>query len=327
MGSVPFFRGGFTLIEMLIVVSIMMILVVAAATTMQPATESRRIRETARAVHVYLGSARNRAMETRRPCGVVFRQFGTISCAMNADQCEVPPCYCGDMQNSMAQVQLTNLTSTRAWINAAFTPSGSFTPTLVSVGDLIQFNCQGPTYTITARDVNGVTAWCDVSQGQVVPWPTAAPFPIVPYRIFRSPMKGMATPLQLPASAVVDLQWSGIGNGGTFGASPGDVTVLFSPNGSVDRVYVGANVYYPTEPIFLLVGKRERVGNPGVATPASDNEPDWANFQDLNNMWVVINPQTGVVTTDYLGSTTGSTPTSVNEARQLAREARGMGGR
>ena len=66
---------GFTLIEMLIVITIMLILVGAAATAMRPATEGRRIREAARAINVYLSSARNRAMETGRPCGVTFHHF------------------------------------------------------------------------------------------------------------------------------------------------------------------------------------------------------------------------------------------------------------
>ncbi len=49
MGTVPFLRPAFTLIEMLVVVAIMMVLVAAAATRMRPASESRRIREAARA--------------------------------------------------------------------------------------------------------------------------------------------------------------------------------------------------------------------------------------------------------------------------------------
>ena len=60
---------------MLVVVTIMMLLVAVSATAFRPANDSRRIREAARAINVYLGSARNRAMETGRPCGVIFRRF------------------------------------------------------------------------------------------------------------------------------------------------------------------------------------------------------------------------------------------------------------
>ncbi len=84
---------------MLVVVTIMMILVAVGASQMRPASELRRIREAARAINVYLSTARNRAMETGRPCGVIFHCFGpTVPCAMTADQCEVPPCYAGDTE-------------------------------------------------------------------------------------------------------------------------------------------------------------------------------------------------------------------------------------
>ena len=67
--------NAFTLIEMLIVITITMLLVAASLTTMRPALESRRTREAARAIEVYLSSARNRAMETGRPCGVMLYRF------------------------------------------------------------------------------------------------------------------------------------------------------------------------------------------------------------------------------------------------------------
>ena len=66
---------------------------------MTPA-EERRVREAARAVNVYISSARNRAIEIGRPCGVIFRRangtnFPTASTVL--DQCEVPPTYAGDI--------------------------------------------------------------------------------------------------------------------------------------------------------------------------------------------------------------------------------------
>ena len=138
---------------MLVVVTIMMMLVAAAATRMRPATESRRIREAARAINVYLGSARNRAMETGRPCGVILHRFSarsTSSAVMNLDQCEVPPCYARRTDYSRWP--------TVTWYRQRRVRS-TFIPTrrratrrsrrqgLVRPGDLIQLNCQGPMYT------------------------------------------------------------------------------------------------------------------------------------------------------------------------------------
>ena len=65
-------RRGVTLIELLVVVSIMLIVTVIAVPAMKPALENRKIREAARAVNVYLGSARNHAIELGRPVGVLF---------------------------------------------------------------------------------------------------------------------------------------------------------------------------------------------------------------------------------------------------------------
>jgi hypothetical protein len=165
---------------------------------------------------------------------------------------------------------------------------------------------------------------------QLVPWPKQAISPIVwspvPFCIYRAPVKGGATPLQLPASAVVDLEWSDIGVNATGTVPTGsDLTVMFAPNGAVDSVYVGTTSTPVVQPIFLLLGKRERVppGTYVAADPAT-----WANWQDLGNLWVVINPQTGLVTTGEVAATGITTPaTGVPAARGLAVDAQSMGGK
>ncbi len=242
LSSLPSPRA-FTLIEMLVVVTIMMILVAAAATRMRPATESRRIREAARALNVYISTARNRAMETGRPCGVVLHHFGATTAVMNLDQCEVPPSFSGGQTTSVATVTYPG-TGNVITLNF-YTDSGLLTPDpptgLVRPGDLIQLNCQGPMYTVSTAnpvDSNGyvtgatIAAWFDNTQGQIVPWNSAAPTTVT-YQIFRSPTmnKSAATPLQLPASTVIDNGASGVDGGAFFGAT--DVAILFSPNGSV----------------------------------------------------------------------------------------------
>ena len=297
MGTVPFFRGAFTLIEMLIVISILMILAAAAANVMRPALDGRRVREAARAVNVYLSSARNRAMETGRPCGVILRRFNNTPAVMNLDQCEVPACYSGDS----AQVTCNGATVT-ATLDVA--PQEG----VVNGGDLVQFNYQGPLYMIppTAGKVTTatITASLYTSQDQAIPWSGQS----VPYRIFRSPSKVatfslQAQPLQLPAASIVDLNASSVDGGPLFSTSTTDVKITFSPNGSVDRVYINDVPVSASQPIFLLIGKYEQLGN---------------NEQDLTNFWVAINPQTGLVTTDMVAS---------GDSRQFARDAQGMGGK
>ena len=171
---------------MLVVIGIMLMMVALAATLMQPASESRRARA-ARAVNLYSSSARNPRVETGRPCGVIFRCFSTTSpgFSLNADQCEVPPCYCGEQETSTATVQ---------WVAASGTAtlSDSLTSGLVKKGDLIQFNYQGPMYAIQgpADADNNITgsvltlAVADVNQNPLTPWTATASQPL-PYRIFR----------------------------------------------------------------------------------------------------------------------------------------------
>jgi hypothetical protein len=90
-----------------------------------------------------------------------------------------------------------------------------------------------------------------------------------------------------------------------------------------------------TTPIHLLVGKREllplpSLGPPPNTNPNSSSFQPYANWQDLTNFWVTINPQSGTVTVvenaasttainnnGYLNSGYGSF-VELMEARQLA---------
>lgn len=348
-------RRGFTLIEMLIVITIMLMLIAAGATMMRPDVEGRRLREAAREVNVYLNSARNRALETGMPCGVTFRNFGAPGFALTADQCEVPPCYSGDTEQSMAQVTYVNGNIVNVTFVDGTTPV-TLPNGLIRPGDAIQFNYQGPLYAIAPTNTNPQTnpvdgngylagvgspalplvATFDATQIQYVPWATTK---TVPYRIYRSPIKGAAQALQMPAGTVVDLTASG----NTAAPGGNDFTILFSPNGGVACVYVAAAQILVTDPIFLLVGKRGRMLNASQQPPTTDNKDQWANWQDGGNIWVVVNPQTGVVTSEVVTptSTTPSDPAYVDPSlaagayqasglavsRQMARQAQGMGGK
>jgi type II secretory pathway pseudopilin PulG len=324
---------------MMIVVAIMMILVAAAATQFRPANDSRRVREAARAINVYLSSARNRAMETGRPCGVMLRQAGTLTTSalshavMELDQVEVPPTYSGDIESSYATV--TNIGGGSL---TAVLSDGAPT-NLVSPLDQIQFNYQGPYFFVGPAAVNPVDSNFCVTSGTLtlVSDSTQPPAAIplwssvkMPYRIYRRPIKGAAQPVQLPATTVIDLDYSGFGSGSetptSFG-NPQDVIIIFAPNGSVFQVYCNGAINQVAKPIFLLVGKRERVNIPFVL---NNTDPStMANCQDLTNLWVVINPQTGLVTTGEVAAAATATdlPSTITQSRALARDAQSMGGK
>jgi prepilin-type N-terminal cleavage/methylation domain-containing protein len=151
------FRRGVTLVEMLVVISIIVILTVASLKLIAPG-EERRVREAARAVNVYLSSARSRAIEIGRVCGVIFRRSnGTnfSSASTLLEQCELPPLYAGDETNSVVRVQDWTLRPD----GQPYYPDGSiilkvqiknnqFSSNLLHPGDLMQLNGQGPYYSL-----------------------------------------------------------------------------------------------------------------------------------------------------------------------------------
>ena len=63
---------------------------------------------------------------------------------MTLQQCEVPPPYAGDTTNAAATVQ-----GSGGGVYCTATNNASFNTNLVHVGDTIQFNYEGPWYSIT----------------------------------------------------------------------------------------------------------------------------------------------------------------------------------
>jgi prepilin-type N-terminal cleavage/methylation domain-containing protein len=175
-------RGAFTLVELMVVITIMVIVMGLAATMMRPDIEGRRVREAARMVNVYLSSARNRAIEIGRPCGVVLHRLvnpnGTpspVAAAMSMDQVESPPPFAG--QNLGAAVEVIDVTFlangdyywpvntnnptgpgyTVLKVRVRCSPNdfyGSTNLSLVHPGDLVQLGGQGPYYTIVSPDTS-----------------------------------------------------------------------------------------------------------------------------------------------------------------------------
>jgi len=297
-------RRGVTLIELLVVISIVVLLAAVTMPTIRPALESRRIREATRSLTAYIGSARNRALESGRSSGVAIQRFADLTCAMVVDQVEVPLPYGGDTLFATTTVSVSGN-------SLQFNAGGA------NVGDLIQFNYQGPYYPVTGGGTSDSTKW---------PFALSAVPPgsrTVPYKILRRPVKSQATPLQLPAGAVIDLEFSGMDTlpNGNFQDAAAPIIIIFSPNGAVDRVYYNGQVYPVTQPIYLLVGKRERV-------PSATAENGIANWQDLDSLWITLNPQTGMVTSNRIAVATGHIkPLDLFESREFARSAGNMGGR
>lgn len=351
-------RRGLTLIELVVVVGLLVLLAAIALPTIQLAVEGRRVREAARAMNVYLGAARNRAMATGRSVGVVLQRFATEpgnpynNLCITLDQVEVPPPYAGPFERVRAQVRSSGTgTAQVQFVNDAMPPEEfPLPPKVMRVGDRIQFNQQGFWYAITGPidpDEDDLTVVGNLIDLQVrdfnaghqrMPWSDNWS-PPASFEIHRQPALGalavertfrtsIAKPLQLPLDAAVDLTFSGgTGSGGTgsrippagfyipvdaFETNPNPpvamppVVIMFSPNGSVDIVHYGRydrdmdSIVYesirPTAPIYLLIGKRERIRDDyDVRSPG--NLDDLSNLEDPENLWITITPQTGLVRT------------------------------
>ncbi len=341
-------RQGMTLMELLVVVSILLILTVVAVPMITPSAESRRMREAARQINVYLGIARAKAMETSRAHGVIFkRESGLNQACTTLFLAEVPPPYAGDTFDTKLQLQslgggqyraYKDPNDTNQWINQD----------LVEVGDLIQFRGQGPMYRIAAMqdlggnpDLDQLTLTLDQPTWVAeVPWPSQPSYsPPMAFQIFRQPVPTMAESLQLPTSIAIDTRWSGIGTDASGNRTdtfrPADdadnepVIVMFSPKGEVERVYCRRYSTWPTgtweggrpvEPLYLLVGRQERVATT-VTNPPAPEDGLW-NWQDTTNLWIAINPQTGLVRAMEVANAA-----SLVDSRRIARTGQSMGGK
>jgi prepilin-type N-terminal cleavage/methylation domain-containing protein len=181
----------------------------------------------------------------------------------------------------------------------------------------------------------------------------------VPYQIMRQPTKSAVPPLQLPEGVVIDLYNSGASIngyalGGLYDVNNGFTTYPYYPNPMIMFNQTGTPgfVYSDTAPpqhlpgsLFLLVGRREGMldVNPGLNTTTgqSVDPSNPLNLLDMNNMWVAVSSQSGLVVTTENANTTAAIQAALAAgatsaqaltgvfptARAFAQSASSMGGR
>jgi type II secretory pathway pseudopilin PulG len=325
-----------------VVIVILVTLVAVTLPMMRPALEGREMREAARQLNTFLGSAQARAMARGRPVGVMFhRQPDNLGASFQMSIAEVPPPYAGDSIYSRAyavssggnyQAVLTG--SPRALFQTS--PGVMF----VGPGDFIKFGYRGVRYRIEGVAASGEDVLVTFAHAYAPPptllpkfnTATGEPNPGLEFQIYRKPRRTAAAPLELPTPAVVDWTYSGFGaeGAGLIGLGTGannntmlsdqdaPIIITFSPSGRVDQVFANGVADTPLGTLYLLVGRVDQVG-----PPTSD---DWiSNLQDSKSLWVSVGQRTGLVNT--APNQGGPQITNVVDARQFALRAQSMGGR
>ena len=154
----------------------------------------------------------------------------------------------------------------------------------------------------------------------------------VKYKVHRRPSRSSTAPLELPRGMAIDMNYSGMGAfGNEFAASTmsgSNIQIIFGADGRVTTVNNSSGGFVaPVGLIFLCLGTTDGL-RPDSLLSKDDKAP--ANLNDLDSVWVVINPNTGrvvsspnasVSTTSSAAITTpsdGLVGTAINEARTFA---------
>lgn len=394
MAGILHLRRAFTLIELLIVIAIISAVTLATVPMILPALDTRRIRESARIVSTQFASAQSEAIARGRSVGVWMERLSADpSASMDLFLCEVPQTYAGDSENSVAQVKPPASAGITSFVLSMGTDVGW--QNQLRPGDLVRFNYRGPQYVILGEPLNKLVpnpqdptqvvldSTADSGSNpqtktifisSINPANPQLPIPSagVPYQIYRQPVKLTGGVAQLPAGAVIDLVFSGVGSAQLFqSAAPVQsgsntytlslqntsttssfidttdatekaanqrlpIIVTFDKTGALENLYIRGpaapsasggpkrvelQAIRLTTPIHFLVGKREKSYSLNSTNVAGQN------WTDLENIWVSLNPQTGLVTTAEVAAIPSGSTTPLHDTRVYAQAAQTMGGR
>ena len=346
-------RSGVTLLELLVVASVMLTLAAGSVPGIKPMRESQQTSNAASAVSTYLNRARARAMTTGRPCGVTFEYYeGTYdevedmgSACVILRQVEVPPFYSGLD------------TGANVTVKADFDDDGIVDDSFVDDPDspyygepirrLMPGNHADVYWDIFVANEKSPSIQFDncgsfypiYNNTYIVKLP-GLEFPSrlnVPFKVKRDPRPTMTAPIGLTQGAVVDLEFSGWGEAELdLFALGADVTVMFSPSGEVEYVQDGFGTHVPTETLYFLIGRWDRLAVLGYDVDAYGDdvtltEDGLWNYEDGSNFWVTINPRTGLVSTVEVNPPVNYTANDafgpIEESREFGRVSkRNLGG-
>ncbi|TWU22900.1 hypothetical protein Pla52o_24320 [Novipirellula galeiformis] len=337
---------AFTLVELLIVLSIFLVLTAVALPTVRSLVSDQKASKMARSITAFFDESRGLAISKGQYVGVRIERlkntntfdFGT-SASMRLRRLSGVPPYRGDTPGANVTVTV-NIGTGKALLE--FPINDSFLLTLygdpnapIKSGDLIEL-AGGRTFPLEFQSINAthVVASIDLLGNQASSYSTGdiPTFPLGPryiangtgkYAIHRSPVVSSSAPLSLTRGLAIDLNYSGIGvSGNQFApvtsAVNESIDILFGPDGRVE--YASTNGIGGKGPpegmIYLCLGTSDGVQDSGSLF--STQKGAVANVMDPDSIWIVINPSSGRVFASPFAMISG-TPANMAAALTTAR--------
>ncbi len=269
--------GGYTLIEILVVLFVLMLVAAIALPTVKDLLSNQKINRAAVNLNAFVDKARSRAIAEQRPCGILIeRGVGVddtgnvigLSQSIRMRQVMGVPPYAGDASNAYATLnpypnnvnlaiaeftvkdnQLLSL-SRDIYSDTSLTPQARDDAAPIRNGDYIElpggrlvpirFLVSDP---FASNDQEPkVRLWFNLTRLYPDGARDLSNKPRVKYRIHRRPVVSSVSPFSLPRGVVIDLNFSGIGVTGNQLASLSDdkdIEIIFGADGSVLRVTNG----------------------------------------------------------------------------------------
>ena len=319
---------GFTLVEILVVITILAILTALLIPNVRTITKERNAREAARSVASLLAQASQRAV-TDGVAGVVLFPNPNILIDSDGNGTLEPdtdfnygvtrmallrrvPNYTGDFPGSLAM--LASTPSSLPVVISVPMPIEQAALNLISPGDRIALNNSRFDYEIVNVDNTGPRLNLTINlDGSPDPSGLFASSAALPYSIRRSPRVLRSSEINLPGDFIVDLRFSGFNHNDSAGRDSTvfepapqvggvpvvnrPVALLFNSDGGVEvlgQTAPGNVVSYTAEsqgPLFLFITEYDV--DQGV--DASMVNP----LQSDSNLWVTASNVTGTTNVGY----------------------------
>ncbi len=314
--------GGFTLVELLITISLLAVLAMLVIPAVRLVSKGRQTRESSNFVGSALASAQSRAIADGL-AGVLIQRNPNLKNGNGATrifQVRAPRPFSGYGSNARAIVYVNpDITQPNQPMNPNNrTASIPAIPdsTLFNIGDYVQFNHRGAIYRVVRVAVDDIDSTRTVIEFEIksidppLPEPPEPSVPGEPvemlFTIFRRPVIVPSTLTDLPRGFMIDLEFSGHGSRGfQFFIDPPptladlldpnqdfNVIILFNDRGGVELVYRDgwdSNPEIPVGPVSLLVAEYDvKLGNNALANAQQ-------TLLNKRNNWVTVNRTNGIV--------------------------------